>query len=99
MEDVTRSFRRRRTKKRLILAAGVAAVISLLVFGPIPGTGWVIGWSLAVVVFNLVLTCWLANRALHPLVSRLLAYFDFRLPRTAAGAAIDPGSPRTISAQ
>ncbi len=70
-------------------------------FGPILGTGWVIGWSLAAVVANLLLTYWLANRALRPMVSRLLTYFDFRLPDTRAGGAwqialivrLTPGPP------
>lgn len=71
------------------------------VFGPTLGAGWVIAWSLAAVVGNLLLTYWLANRALRPLVSRLLAYFEFPLPdRTAAGAwqialivRLTPGPP------
>jgi uncharacterized membrane protein YdjX (TVP38/TMEM64 family) len=54
------------------------------VFGPTLGAGWVIGWSLAAVVVNLLLTYWLADWALRPLVGRLLTYFDYRLPdRTA----------------
>ncbi len=57
------------------------------VFGPTLGAGWVIVWSLVAVVGNLLLTYWLANRALRPLVSRLLAYFEFRLPDgTVTGA-------------
>jgi uncharacterized membrane protein YdjX (TVP38/TMEM64 family) len=57
------------------------------VFGPTLGAGWVIVWSLTAVVANFLLTSGLANRALRPLVSRLLTYFEFRLPdRTAGGA-------------
>ena len=53
------------------------------VFGPTLGTGGVIACSLMAVVLNLLLTYWLANRALRPLVSRLLAHFEFRLPEGA----------------
>ncbi len=71
------------------------------VFGPTLGAGWVIACSLVAVVVNLLLTYWLANRALRPLVSRLLAYFEFRLPETTAGNAwqvalivrLTPGPP------
>ena len=71
------------------------------VFGPALGVGWVIFWSLAAVVGNLLLTYWLANRALRPLVSRLLTYFEFPLPDvTVAGAwqialivRLTPGPP------
>ena len=57
------------------------------VFGPTLGAGWVILWSLTAVVVNLLLTYWLANRALRPLVSRLLTYFEFHLPDGTAGGA------------
>jgi len=50
------------------------------VFGPTLGAGWVILWSLIAVVTNLLLTYWFADRAIRPLVTRVLAYFDFRLP-------------------
>jgi uncharacterized membrane protein YdjX (TVP38/TMEM64 family) len=71
------------------------------VFGPTLGVGWVIMWSLAAVIVNLLLTYWLANRAFRPLVTRLLAYFDFRLPDNLAGSAwqlslivrLTPGPP------
>jgi uncharacterized membrane protein YdjX (TVP38/TMEM64 family) len=71
------------------------------VFGPALGVGWVIVWSLAAVVGNLLLTYWLANRALRPLVSRLLTYFEFALPDVAAAGAwqialivrLTPGPP------
>ncbi len=71
------------------------------VFGPTLGAGWVIAWSLTAVVFNLLLTYWLANRALRPLVHRLLAYFESRLPESPAGGAwqltlivrLTPGPP------
>ena len=71
------------------------------VFGPVLGTGWVIGWSLLAVAVNLLLTYWLANRALRPLVSRLLKYFDIRLPDGTTGGAwqitlivrLTPGPP------
>lgn len=71
------------------------------VFGPTLGTGWVIVWSLTAVIANLLLTYWLADRAFRPLVSRVLGYFDFRLPENVAGSAwqlslivrITPGPP------
>jgi chorismate lyase / 3-hydroxybenzoate synthase len=54
------------------------------VFGPILGPGWVIGWSLAAVTFNLLLTYWLALRV-RPSARRVLTYFGVRLPEMAAG--------------
>ena len=71
------------------------------VFGPTLGTGWVMVCALTAVVVNLLLTYWLANRALRPLVSRLLNYFEFRLPENAANGAwqltlivrLTPGPP------
>jgi len=57
------------------------------VFGPTLGTGWVIVWSLTAVIANLLLSYWLANRAFRPLASRVLAYFDFRLPENPSGSA------------
>lgn len=71
------------------------------VFGPTLGAGWVIVCSVAAVVVNLLLTYWLANHALRPLVSRLLTYFEFRLPESTAGSAwqvalivrLTPGPP------
>ncbi|MFA6004779.1 MAG: VTT domain-containing protein [Elusimicrobiota bacterium] len=71
------------------------------VFGATLGTGAVIGWSLAAVVSNLLLTYWLANRALRPFANRLLTYFDYRLPDSTVGGAwqitlivrLTPGPP------
>lgn len=71
------------------------------VFGPTLGTGGVIGWSLAAVMTNLLLTYWLANRAMRPLVSRVLTWFDIRLPDDTIGGAwqlavivrLTPGPP------
>ena len=71
------------------------------VFGPVLGAGWVIVFSLLAVVANLLLTYWLAHRALRPLVTRLLAYFGFRLPESPADSAwqltlivrLTPGPP------
>jgi len=71
------------------------------VFGPVLGPGWVIGWSLLAVAANLLLTYWLTNRALRPLITRLLDYFEVRLPQSAAGGAwqttlivrLTPGPP------
>jgi uncharacterized membrane protein YdjX (TVP38/TMEM64 family) len=68
----------------LLPAAGFPMIAFTLVagpvFGPTLGAGWVVAWSMTAVVGNLLLTHWLANRALRPLVSRLLDYFEFRLP-------------------
>jgi uncharacterized membrane protein YdjX (TVP38/TMEM64 family) len=55
------------------------------VFGPILGAGWVIAWSMLAVTINLLLSYWLANRALRPFVGRLLTRFDYRLPESAGG--------------
>ena len=49
------------------------------VFVPTLGTGGVIVSSISAVVANLLLTYWLADRALRPLASRLLTYFEFHL--------------------
>jgi uncharacterized membrane protein YdjX (TVP38/TMEM64 family) len=70
-------------------------------FGPALGAGWVIGWSLAAVVVNLLVSYWLADRALRPLAGRLLRAFDCHLPdRPCAGAwqlawvvRLTPGPP------
>jgi len=89
----------------LLPAAGfplfVFTVAAGPVFGPMMGSGWVIAWSLTAVVANLLLTYWLANRALRPLVSRLLAWFGFLLPDKAVDSAwqmtlivrLTPGPP------
>lgn len=71
------------------------------VFAPEFGPGWVILWSLAAVAANLLLTYWLADRALRPLMGRLMAWLDFRLPQVPAGGAwpltvivrLTPGPP------
>lgn len=49
-------------------------------FAPALGIPAVIGWSLAAVMINQWLAYWLADRALRPLVTRVLAYYGFRLP-------------------
>ncbi len=71
------------------------------VFGPTLGTGWVIAWSLTAVVANLLLTYWLANRALRPFVGWLLRHFGITVPgNTTEGAwqitlivRLTPGPP------
>jgi uncharacterized membrane protein YdjX (TVP38/TMEM64 family) len=71
------------------------------VFAPTLGTGWVILWSLIAIITNLLLTYWLADRAIRPLVARVLTYFDFRLPDRLAASAwqlslivrLTPGPP------
>jgi uncharacterized membrane protein YdjX (TVP38/TMEM64 family) len=57
------------------------------VFGPTLGTGGVIACAMAAVSANLLLSYWLAVRALRPLVGRLLAWFNFKAPRVPAGGA------------
>jgi len=71
------------------------------VFGPVLGPAGVIACSVAAVLANLLLTHWLSHRALRPLLGRLLARFDFRLPESTAGDAwqltlivrLAPGAP------
>jgi uncharacterized membrane protein YdjX (TVP38/TMEM64 family) len=71
------------------------------VFGPTLGATWVIIWSLTAVVANLLLTYWLAHRALRPLVSLVLKYFGIPVPDVMAGGAwqitlivrLTPGPP------
>jgi len=71
------------------------------VFGPSLGAGWVITWCLLAVLANLLISYWLAGRALRPLVGRLLTRFDCHLPENAAGDAwqvtlitrLTPGPP------
>ena len=89
----------------LLPAAGFPLLAFTLVagpvFGPVLGPGWVIGWSLAAVAANLLLTYWLSNRALRPLVTRLVNCFGFSLPDGTTGGAwqitlivrLTPGPP------
>jgi chorismate lyase/3-hydroxybenzoate synthase len=71
------------------------------VFGPTLGAGWVVAWSLVAVSANLLLTYWLALRALQPLVRRALKYFGIALPETGSGSGwqlalivrLTPGPP------
>ena len=71
------------------------------VFGPTLGAGGVIVCAVIAVVVNLLLTYWLADRALRPLVTRLLAWFEVRLPQPLPGGAwqlalivrLTPGPP------
>ena len=57
------------------------------VFGPTLGPGWVVVCSLTAVVVNLLLSYWLAHRALRPLVTRLLAWIGFPLPAEKTAGA------------
>ena len=78
----------------LTLAAGP-------VFGPTLGVGWVIVGSILAVMVNVTLTYWLAARALHPWVTRLVARLGYRLPQSshdtawqlAAIVRLTPGPP------
>lgn len=71
------------------------------VFVPTLGAGAVIAWSLVAVVVNLLLSYWLADRALRPIAGRLLNHFDVHLPDRPAGGAwqlalivrLTPGPP------
>jgi uncharacterized membrane protein YdjX (TVP38/TMEM64 family) len=78
------------TAMALLPAVGFPMMLFTLsagpVFAPEHGPGWVIVWSVAAVVVNLLLSYWLADRALRPLVGRLLAWCGFALPaETPAG--------------
>lgn len=76
------------TAMALLPAVGFPMMLFTLsagpVFAPVLGVGWVITWSVAAVVINLLLTYWLADRALRPLVSRLLTWCGFSLSGTTA---------------
>jgi uncharacterized membrane protein YdjX (TVP38/TMEM64 family) len=71
------------------------------VFGPTLGPAWVAVWSIVAVVANLLLTYWLAHRALRPLLVRLLSFFGVPSPeifRTGAWqitwiVRLTPGPP------
>jgi uncharacterized membrane protein YdjX (TVP38/TMEM64 family) len=70
-------------------------------FGPTLGPGWVIVWALAAVTVNLLLSYWLATRALRPVVRGVLAWFALPLPEIPAGGSwqlalivrLTPGPP------
>lgn len=51
------------------------------VFGPQLGLGWVIALCLLAVTVNMVLTYFLAGRALRPLVKKLLVRLGYQLPQ------------------
>jgi uncharacterized membrane protein YdjX (TVP38/TMEM64 family) len=57
------------------------------VFAPAFGAGPVILACVAAVIANLLLSYWLAHRAVRPLTLRLLAWFDIQLPDVAAVGA------------
>ena len=71
------------------------------VFGPTLGPAWVVVWSIAAVVANLLLTYWLAHRALRPFLGWLLKYFGIPLPKNPGTGAwqitwivrLTPGPP------
>jgi uncharacterized membrane protein YdjX (TVP38/TMEM64 family) len=71
------------------------------VFGPTMGVGWVIVCAILAVMVNVTLTYWLAARALHPWVIRLVARLGYRLPQSghdtawqlAAVVRLAPGPP------
>ena len=74
-------------------AAGVPVSAFLLtagpVFGPQYGLGWVIVVCLLAVTLNLILTYFLASRAMRPLVEKLLTKLGYKLPQAGANDATD----------
>lgn len=59
------------------------------VFGPRFGLGWVIVLCLLAVTGNMILTYFLASRALQPLVKKLLTQLGYSLPQAGANDATD----------
>jgi uncharacterized membrane protein YdjX (TVP38/TMEM64 family) len=74
-------------------AVGVPIMAFLLtagpVFGPQLGLGWVIVLSLLAIMANMILTFFLASRAMRPLVEKLLTKLGYRLPQATATDATD----------
>jgi uncharacterized membrane protein YdjX (TVP38/TMEM64 family) len=50
-------------------------------FGPSMGIGWVVAAGLAAITFNLLLTYWLARRALRPFLEKVMKRWGHRLPK------------------
>ncbi len=58
-------------------------------FGPTMGIGWVVVVGLAAITFNLVLTYWLARRALRPFLEKIIQRWGQRLPKLDGGDTTD----------
>lgn len=86
-------------------AVGVPATVFTLTagpaFGPQLGIGWVIVLCMVAVLINVTLTHFLAQRALRPVLEKLLARLGYQLPQVAPENMTDlavilrvtPGSP------
>lgn len=93
------------TAMALLPAVGVPATVFTLtagsVFGPKLGMPLVVLLCIAAIMFNVVLTYFLARRALRPVLEKLMARFGYRLPQVAPEDMTDlaiivrvtPGSP------
>jgi uncharacterized membrane protein YdjX (TVP38/TMEM64 family) len=76
----------------LLPAVGVPLMFFTLVAGEAFAAqltlGGVLAITLVVVAFNLALTYWLARRAVHPLLERLLQRFGYSVPRVTPENAL-----------
>jgi uncharacterized membrane protein YdjX (TVP38/TMEM64 family) len=93
------------TAMALLPAIGVPATVFTLtagpVFGPKLGMPLVVFLSVAAIMFNIVLTYFLARRALRPVMEKLMTRFGYKLPQVAPEDTMDlaiivrvtPGSP------
>jgi uncharacterized membrane protein YdjX (TVP38/TMEM64 family) len=81
------------TAMALVPAAGVPLSAFTLTAGPVFGERFgmpaVVALSLAAITFNLLLTYWLALRALRPLLQRLIDRLGYRMPEVESGDATD----------
>jgi len=57
------------------------------VFGPTMGVGPVVVCAIGAVMVNVAVSYWLAARAMHPLVSRVVAKLGYRLPEIGSSTA------------
>ena len=77
----------------LLPAAGVPMIVFSLTagpaFAPSLGMGTVVAAGLTALTVNLLLTYWLARRALRPLLTRLLARLGHQVPRVEAADMTD----------
>jgi uncharacterized membrane protein YdjX (TVP38/TMEM64 family) len=81
------------TAMALTPALGVPLMAFSLTAGPVfgerLGIGWVIVLALLATTTNIVLTYFLARRALRPLLQQLMARLGYRLPEVEAGDEAD----------
>jgi uncharacterized membrane protein YdjX (TVP38/TMEM64 family) len=81
------------TGMALLPAIGAPLSVFLLtagpVFGPTLGIGWVIVLAELAIVVNMVISYYLARRALRPLLEKLCTRLGYRLPRAAPGDEFD----------